>query len=125
MEIINSNRENIEGFELPSVWQRWNDQWAGLHGAALQDKKSLISQKTVELKGDIVELRDDLNKEKIELQGILAKYNEQKKNPDINLDKAAEPLKNETFKFSNYSYVPIVYYPIGCIFLLFFIYKKL
>ena len=77
------------------------------------------------LKDDIVEVRDKLNGEKIKLQGELEKYNENKKNPDINLDKAAEPLKNETFKFSNYSYVPIVYYPVGCIFLLFLIYKKL
>ena len=70
-------------------------------------------------------MSNKLKVEKIKLQRALEIYNNNKKNPDINLDKAAEPLKNETFKFSNYSYVPIVYYPIGCIFLLFFIYKKL
>ena len=125
MELINSKEGNIEGFELPSVWERWNKNFQSVKGRTLQEKKDQISEKTVALKGDISELRNELNSEKIELQDLLKQYEDQKGNPNAHEDRAAEPLKDETLKFSNYSYVPLAYYPIGCLFILFLIYKKL
>tara|TARA_Y100000817_G_C16857380_1_gene544523 strand:- start:2001 stop:2378 length:378 start_codon:yes stop_codon:yes gene_type:complete len=125
MELINSNEGNIEGFQLPSYWEGWNDEYQNTKDRDLQDKKGDISEKTVALKGDISELRNELNAEKIALQDLLKQYEDQKGNPNAHQDRAAEPLKDETLKFSNYSYVPLAYYPIGCLFILFLIYKKL
>ena len=131
MELINSKDGNIEGFEgfegveLPSVWEEWNKIFQSIEGRDLQEKKDEISKKTVALKGNISKLRNKLNAKKIALQDLLVQYEDQKENSDAHEDRAAEPLKDETLKFSNYSYVPLAYYPIGCLFILFLIYKKL
>ena len=126
MEIINREYGNIEGFVAdPEVWSRTKDEFEKLSGESLGAARVRIGDKTEELILDIKELATKLNQEKMELQGILETYNKNKENPETNFDKAAEPLKDETLKFSNYSYVPLAYYPIGCLFLLFLIYKKL
>jgi len=127
MEIINRIYGNIEGFEErpPAFWQRVNDDFQASTPTNLKDKKGNISEKTEDLKDDIKKLSEALNAEKIQLQKELEKYTTYKKDPETNNDKAAEPLKDETLKFSNYSYIPLAYYPIGCLFLLFLIYKKL
>ena len=56
MEIIDLNGGNIEGFKLPSEWQRWKDNWAPLQDTALQARRTEISEKTDGLKDDIVEV---------------------------------------------------------------------
>ena len=121
------NYGNIEGFDgkHPDVFSADVSFFNNLSGMDLIDQKEEINSKISEITADIKKVADAVNKRKMEVQDIAEQYLVNQANPDTNFDKAAEPLKDETLKFSNYSYVPLAYYPIGCLFLLFLIYKKL
>ena len=121
MEIINRVYGNIEGYEnTPQHYKNLLDTWKDNKN---QPNLLQVQRDTLYLENDI----DAVSRKLTEITTEYTKVLEQTDNleDEVNNDKTAEPLKDETLKFSNYSYVPLAYYPIGCLFLLFLIYKKL
>jgi hypothetical protein len=91
----------------------------------LGGKKDAIAAHIIEINGEIAALQGALSSTSYSMDQKLRQYNENKGNTQMNQDLAAEPLKDEQLRFSNYTYGPLIYYPVGCIFLSFLIYKKL
>ena len=90
----------------------------------LAAKKALIASHIVEINSDIGNLQGELSSTSYSMNQKLRRY-EDSKGDQMNNDLAAEPLKDEQLRFSNYTYGSLIYYPVGCIFLSFLIYKKL
>ena len=119
---------NIEGFGTPEHWDDKIKNYASAENRRgdreLGSKKTDIADSIVGINRDIDELQRELSSATYSIDQKLRRYEEGKDDP-VNSDFAAEPLKDEQLRFSNYTYGPLIYYPVGCIFLLFLIYKKL